>query len=143
MREYKFRGKCIDPGEMNGKFIYGDLIRSKDKFFIKPFSNAVNVEGHLGLMVVMHEVDPETVGQYTGQGDFYAGDIAKSPRGSIGIIAWHDSWCGFYFKTMFGHNDEGKLVRMHSSIPLYNDLPNYIKLGNRWDNSDLLEVEKV
>ena len=32
---------------------------------------------------------------------------------------------------------------MHSSIPLYNDLPNYIKLGNRWDNSDLLEVEKV
>jgi|GEM_PF-7053915 len=130
-REIKFRARCIEHGEFYGKMING--------FGVYFWEEDDGMKAELYSIEGVTQVDPETVGQYTGQGDFYAGDIAKSPRGSIGTIEWHDSWCGFYFKTMFGHNDEGKLVRTHSSIPLYNDLPNYIKLGNRWDNPDLLE----
>lgn len=85
-----------------------------------------------------HVVDPSTVGQYSGIKDFYAGDIVRNPRGAIGIIAWHSSWCGFYFKKVLGYNENKELVKMSSSVQLYNDLPKYEKLGNMHDNPELL-----
>ena len=77
--------------------------------------------------------------QYTGTPDYYEGDVVKTPFGNIGVIAWHEQWCGFYFKLMFGKNDDNQMVRMRSSKPLYNDLPKYVKLGNIHDNPELLE----
>ena len=132
MREYKFRGRCIEPGEYHNKMITG--------FGVYVWEEDDGIKAELYSIEGVTQVDPETVGQYTGQGDFYAGDIVKSPRGSIGTIEWHDSWCGYYFKTIFSPNEDGKLTRTTQSVLLYNDLPNYVKLGNRWDNPDLLEV---
>ena len=128
-REIKFRGKRID----NGEWVYGHYATSKI-LLLEEIDHIIIVDGYTAV-----SVDPETVGQYTGQADFYAGDIAKSPRGSIGIIAWHDSWCGFYFKTILSPNEDGVLTRAWQSVPLWNDLPSCLKLGNRWDNPDLLE----
>lgn len=125
-----YRGKRIDNGEWEYGFYHElDHPDHKGKGYIIPsFASAL----------YSFEVDPETVGQYTGCLDFYGGDIARSPGGAIGMITWHDSWCGFYFKQVLGHNECGELVWMISSVPLYNDLPRYTKLGNIHDNPELL-----
>lgn len=62
MREIKFRGKRLD----NGEWIYGSLLVShfkddkKERYFITQFSGNYTFE---------HEVDPATVGQFTGLKD--------------------------------------------------------------------------
>lgn len=69
MNRYKFKGKCIASGELKDKWVYGDLLQKNGKTYITPHVNAVLVKGSLGKIIVMHEVDPETVGQWTGLKD--------------------------------------------------------------------------
>lgn len=133
MRDYLFRAKSTELLVDSDQWVYGFGVQ-KIEYTDGTFSYAMHSEN--GVL----EVDPETAGQYTGCLDFYDGDIARSPGGAIGMITWHDSWCGFYFKQVLGHNECGELVWMISSVPLYNDLPRYTKLGNRFDNPELLEA---
>ncbi len=71
MREVLFRGKRID----NGEWVYGDLYHGKeDNIFIEYWT--VDKEYR------PYEVDPKTVGQYTGLDDckdnkIFEGDIVK------------------------------------------------------------------
>ncbi|MDR7316604.1 YopX family protein [Brevibacillus nitrificans] len=73
--EIKFRGKCIADGELNGKWAYGDLLQKNGKTFIAPHANSVSVSGHIGKMLIMHEVTPESVGQFTGLRDKNGNEI--------------------------------------------------------------------
>lgn len=86
MREIKFRGKRLD----NGEWLYGSLLVShfkddkKERYFITQFSGNYTFE---------HEVDPATVGQYTGLKDkngreIYEEDIFFDESGVYAVVCY-------------------------------------------------------
>lgn len=81
-REIKFRGKRVD----NGEWVYGCLILQNNKAFIYPDLS------YPDLKIRLVEVDPETVGQFTGWTDnneqnVYAKDMLSVPKWlSNGIV---------------------------------------------------------
>ncbi|MGC6586560.1 YopX family protein [Paenibacillus sp. Dod16] len=151
MRDYKFRGKRID----NGEWVYGDLMTGKN-----PSITWWKPVGEQSYEIDCADVDPETVGQVFDFGDkeeneLYPGDIIKTvhTRASenassddpfsntatgyeeyekVGLIEYHRGYT-------FGPRLRWK--KGHMMIPNTSTLwrMKAVKLGNRWDNPDLLE----
>ena len=136
-----YRGKRKDNGEWaegnlfendNSNYpmvLIGHVVMSRDKH-----TNELSFDG-FGL----HEVDPETVGQYTGKDDsngqkVFADDIVKVFTGIgchhpfVGVIRYRG--CGFHFE--FGQY--GKVLFGEWAREFY-------VIGNIHDNPELLEVK--
>ncbi|CAM3850658.1 MULTISPECIES: YopX family protein [Paenibacillus] len=123
-REIKFRGKRID----NGEWVYGMPAFNRDCTGIDKIEEPMKAGGICRL------VDPETVGQYTGKKDIegnelYDGDITIDEFYRKSIIYWSEKMARFAFREN-RKKTEFYLVIEHLKVK---------KIGNRWDNPDLLE----
>ena len=149
MREIKFRGIPIKAKEEN--FIEGDLIKTDEgRYFIFPYlvdltlSNlAGEIEGSVysgfGLLV---EINPETLGQYTGLKDkngkeIYEGDIVEKKsieylfNGEEKIITWKGVVVYKAPKFIFQGKDGYYLAGTYG----------FEVIGNIYDNPELLKNE--
>lgn len=135
-RENKYRGKRID----NGEWAYGNLIKMDaqgSQSFIFPFRNFASTLS-CGQIVAynMVEVDPDTVGQFTGLKDksgveIYEGDICGDARGFRFVVTWDERNARF-----LGHGI-GNLIEY---IRYVGQEPAVKVIGNIHDNPELLEV---
>ena len=119
MREIKFRGKRLD----NGEWLYGSLVILNGRYFIFDDANR-------------HEVDPTTVGEFTGLKDkngkeMYEGDILTDEFESIGVVEWRDG----AFVVNFADIDFFQIA------DCFDDFYQMWSIGNIHDNPELLKTE--
>jgi uncharacterized phage protein (TIGR01671 family) len=123
MREIKFRGKRID----NGEWVFGWVSFQHNRAFIHsddmPYDNAV-------------EVDPATVGQFTGLKDksgreIYEGDVVKYGD-TIHEVVFEQRNNTAYFGLVYSPEET-------RSFGHYQDLQQIEIIGNVHDNPELLE----
>lgn len=129
-REILFRAKRLDNGEwVIGSLFIPDL---KDR----PTQICIGTD----TVRITYDVDPTTVGQYTGLTDkngvkIFEGDVIKGFKyrdygqsgeyqDDVRIVKWREKDAGFYPFTMF------------DSYTF--NLKHYAVIGNRWDNQELL-----
>ena len=123
MREILFRGKRVE----NGKWVDGDLVK-RDKSFYVLQSDSDDYK--------CNEVNPETIGQYTGLDDKYGvkifeGDILRGSMVNLivayegaGFIAyWMDHDYGYGTEKMWCNLVEGGEVigNIHDNPEVQND----------------------
>ena len=120
MREIKFRGKDIE----SGKWLFGSLVTHRD-------DTAFLADGF-----IQSQVDPQTVGEFTGLQDIngvdiYEGDIcifSSDIQSSKFVVVWNVSKCGFDCVNPNDKSDGGALW-----------LDDLKVIGNIHDNPELLK----
>ena len=131
MRDILFRGKRLD----NGEWVEGDLVHSAYKI-------GDTCVGTYGSSLGMHQVDPSTVGQYTGLLDkngtrIFEGDIVSTDIKRPYLIVEFRDGC-----FMFNCNDGGEDY-YDIMLPIIKDPQTVYKygevIGNTHDNQELLE----
>lgn len=139
MREIKFRGKRLD----NGEWVYGSILVIEDTYFIiEPIDFSYDNDADATAFwfdCTEQEVDPATVGQYTGLKDkngkeIYEGDIIRCfcPEtlfiDYMGIIKFEDCSFNFY------HIDGDGMLRMRDFDGLAIEI-----MGNIHNNPELMK----
>lgn len=145
MREIKFRGKRID----NGEWAYSSLInnlffKSTNKSPVHYIVDPTQYEEYDSFEDVEHlaiEVDPETVGQYTGLKDkdgkeIYEGDIILLADKLIRFIEYDR---GTFVLVRKEDTRSYDLYTRFSPIWEYITDYNFKVIGNIYENPELLE----
>ena len=147
MKEYKFkfRGKEIDTG----KWVYGGLFKEpappqcfeknlEDKYWIVYQDPRYMPDWNLPYQMVRTDIDKETIGQYTGLKDkngneIYEGDIVQAVFADEkelemkGVVVYVEA--AACYMVIANNGDEWELGY----------LDEIEKIGNKWDNPELLE----
>lgn len=138
-REILFKAKTTkkQKHDFNDVWVEGDLVRSGGKYYIHPIANKVKIDGELGKVIIMHEVEPNTLCQFTGLTDkngqrIWENDIVELPDENG------------YFKCEW-EKDTARFVLNGDRFAV--DFDEYWAyevevVGNIFDNADLLEVER-
>lgn len=159
MREIKFRGRRVD----NGEWVYGvPLVTSMSGVYMVNSKQTVRKKRSGGVSigddVVHHEVDPKTIGQYTGLKDkngqeIYEGDILSfdgnmtadnsmgaEPNGFIydenskHAVVWNETLA--LWELNFAEDEIWKYKRDTRGLMI----DGHCKvIGNIYENPDLLE----
>lgn len=136
MREILFRGKRLD----NGEWVEGNLF-VPDKFTKREPPTEILVGTN--VVRISYEVDPETVGQYTGLCDknnkkIFEGDICRIKNHCLinevpFVIEWEDFvYNGWVWKDLDEDKNEDCFTRAVAKICEV--------IGNVHDNKELLEM---
>lgn len=135
MREIKFRGKRKGTGEwVYGSYSWGFSIYRQSQY--RTIVNPIGCN-----CIESYEVNPSTVGQFTGRLDIneveiFKDDIIENYTGRRCQVIWFESpeYCGWDLRAI---NSEGK-------PPLYSmwdsNVQGWVVIGNIHDNPELLEV---
>lgn len=119
MREILFRGNRKD----NGELIEGNLVVCAGRYFICVL---------IGNELVEFEVDPDTVGQYTGLTDkngkkIFEGDILEFVQKVI--VRWNDTFGGFVLDPVVRSNAYLQWMMFDNGIIPYEIIGNIHDIG--------------
>lgn len=139
MREIIFRGKRVD----NGEWVYGyyDVFRYHED---APPIYLIHTNGWTNSV----EIEPGTVGQYTGLTDkngkkIFEGDIVKTWKNNIGKIEFGQYWDEETEEDFYGYAWIGKDEYEESiTLSLNNCWNGHEVIGNLHDNPELLKVKE-
>ena len=122
-RQIEFRGKRID----NGEWVYGYYIENKcDNHFIYE----VELKGNLVWNI--YEVDPSTIGQFTGLVDkngkrIYEGDVIKLEDRYVFVT--YDEYLCAYDLEFLKYRNQADIIFVFKGIKML-DLFKYEVIGN-------------
>ena len=137
MREYKFRGKRID----NGEWVYGYYFieeRDIEDGFI--WRDIPQIQQRYGDHYQYFDVDPATVGQYTGVKERYPQMVGEGQEIYFGDVVrlFGGEYCQGYYEY-----DQTIVVKSSYDIVAMEESENVQLLGNVWDNPELLKEGSV
>ena len=132
MREILFRGKLA----INGDWVYGDFVHGNER---KSLRDSIFVYDSETQSFNDYEINPSTLGQYTGLTDkngkrIFEGDIAKVLQGKDKDIAY----VGFENGAFMLYPKTGNIYERTLWSYWYNDWDVEV-IGNITDNPELLE----
>ena len=150
MREILFRGKRLDNGEWAEGYLGQDTIIGNGNtwlgYVIKPIPKKL-------WDCDWFEIDPTTIGQYTGLTDkngakIFEGDILQFYDDEIQVVEWSEAWSQIMLHTYGEHERKVGRKTVKEKFEGWNDLHDYPLedmpiLGNIHDNPELMKDGEV